>query len=68
MTTDPDRPMKTLILDLMIEVKELRMQVSRMEEAADRRHRIVMDAIEPEFEEVDPPADVSGPLSEWMKR
>lgn len=68
MTTDPDRPLKTLILDLMLEVKELRMQVRRMEETSEIRHRAVMDVVSPEPVEVEPPRDVAGPLADWMKR
>ncbi|MEF2552048.1 hypothetical protein VQ042_11855 [Aurantimonas sp. A2-1-M11] len=81
MATDLDRPLKTLILDLMLEVKELRMQLRRMEENADRRHEMVVDWCAPQhvkdaieavgdvgFEETEPPTDVTDDLSKWLDK
>ncbi|MEF2554326.1 hypothetical protein VQ042_23920 [Aurantimonas sp. A2-1-M11] len=81
MTTNSDRPLKTLILDLMLEVKELRMQLRQMEENADRRHEMVVDWCAPQcvkdaieavgdadFEEIETPTDVTDELSTWLDK
>lgn len=64
MTTD--RELKTLILDLTLEVKELRMQVRRMEADAERRHRVMMDMIDPAPAETGIPEDVEASLKKWL--
>ncbi|MEC5289395.1 MULTISPECIES: hypothetical protein [unclassified Aurantimonas] len=81
MTTDPDRPLKTLILDLTLKVMDLQAQVRRMEEAQERHHRAMFDWCAPQslkdeiiaidgvgFDETAMPSDVAGSLDEWMKR
>lgn len=81
MTTDPDRALRTLILELTLEVKELRMQVNRMEQDSHRRHAALIEwsarqSFDDEIESIDgvgfdetkTPGDVASALNEWMKR
>jgi hypothetical protein len=72
MTTD--RELKTLILDLMLEVKELRMQVRRMEEANEHRHAMIYewcapqglkDAMARDWTETPPPVDIDDLLKQF---
>lgn len=68
MATDPELPLKTLVLDLTMKVMELQMAVRRMEADAERRHAAVMGVIDPQPAEVGVPADLEGELQEWLAR
>ena len=71
MTTDPDRPLKTLILDLTLRVMEMENRIGRMEEAQERHHRAMYEWCAPQslkntiasidgaqFDETETPVDV----------
>lgn len=81
MATDPELPLKTLVLDLKLMVMELQMQVRRLEEAQERHHRAMYDWCAPQslkseiasvggvgFDETAVPKDVAGSLEAWLKR
>ena len=81
MTDDAEDQIRTLILDLMVEVQALRMQIRQMEEANAARYDMLLTLCVPEdlreeidaFDEVEfevsaAPFDVAGPLQDWMKK
>ena len=81
MTDDAERQIRTLILDLVREVQELRTQVCQMEEANAARYDMLLTLCVPEelreeieafdgveFEVSAAPFDVAGPLRDWMKK
>lgn len=72
MADDPERPLKTLMLDLLVEMKELKLQLRRIEEDAERRHIFVMSILDPnggeDCDRVEAPEDIAGPLKEFLKR
>lgn len=72
MAADPQRPLKTLILELILEVKELKLQLRRMEEDQLRRHQSIMDVIDPNlgeaFDQAETPGDIADPLEEFLRK
>ena len=72
MTTD--RELKTLILDLTLKVMDLQAQVSRLEDANERRHAMIYewcapqglkDAMARDWTETPPPSDIDDLLKQF---